>query len=307
MGEQERYINPYTDFGFKKLFGTELNKELLISFLNALLAGEREIADISFLNNEHQGARAESRRAIFDVYCTSITGEQFVVEMQNVSQQFYKDRSYYYSTFPVREQGRTRDWNYELDDIYVVGVLNCMFPEGEYDAHSFRHEMKLMDMADKHVFLDKLTFIYLEMPKFNKSEGELETLFDKWMYALKHLSQFTQRPVALHEPVFTRLFEQAEVARFSEEEVRDYELSLMSYRDIITVNDSAERKGVEKGLVKGRAEGLAEGLAKGRAEGRAEGEAQARRAAARRMKARGFDLAMIADVTGLSIGDIVKL
>jgi len=315
MGEQERYINPYTDFGFKKLFGTELNKELLISFLNALLAGEREIADISYLNSEHLGASIESRRAIFDVYCTSTTGERFIVEMQNVFQQFYKDRSVYYSTFPIREQARKKDWNYRLDAVYTVGVLNFVFPEDEYSPECYHHEVKLMDVDDKHVFFDKLTFIYLEMPKFNKSEGELETLFDKWMYALKNLSRLMERPAALQERVFTRLFEQAEIARFTEDEARSYEQSIMAYRDIINANDTARTEGLLEGLERGRAEGRAEGLtegeakgsAEGEAKGRAEGRAEEKLALARLMKANGEAIDKIALYTGFPISTIEDL
>ena len=78
-GLQERYINPYTDFGFKKLFGTELNKELLISFLNALLPDQPNIRDVTYLNTEHLGTQERDRRAVFDVYCENEDGEKFLV------------------------------------------------------------------------------------------------------------------------------------------------------------------------------------------------------------------------------------
>uniref|UniRef100_UPI00342C47C3 PD-(D/E)XK nuclease family transposase n=3 Tax=uncultured Bacteroides sp. TaxID=162156 RepID=UPI00342C47C3 len=102
-GLQERYINPYTDFGFKKLFGTELNKELLISFLNALLQGEQTVKNVTYLNTEHLGTQEIDRRAVFDVYCEGENGEKFLVEMQRGEQQFFKDRSLFYTTFPIRE------------------------------------------------------------------------------------------------------------------------------------------------------------------------------------------------------------
>ena len=102
-GLQERYINPYTDFGFKKLFGTELNKELLISFLNALLQGEQTVKNVTYLNAEHLGTQEIDRRAVFDVYCEGENGEKFLVEMQRGEQQFFKDRSLFYTTFPIRE------------------------------------------------------------------------------------------------------------------------------------------------------------------------------------------------------------
>ena len=103
-GIVERYVNFYTDFAFKKLFGTEINKELLISFLNALLHGREKIEDITYLNAEHLGTQEYDRRAVFDVYCKNEKGEHFIVEMQKGEQQFFKDRSIYYSTFAIREQ-----------------------------------------------------------------------------------------------------------------------------------------------------------------------------------------------------------
>jgi conserved hypothetical protein (putative transposase or invertase) len=196
---------PYTDFGFKKLFGTELNKDLLISFLNALLSGEQEITDLTYLNGEHLGDGYGDRRAVFDVYCQLADGRKIIVEMQKAEQAYFKDRSIYYSTFPIREQApKGGTWDYHLEDVYTVGILNFVFPGDEYPKDSFMHEIKLTDVEDKHVFYDKLTFIYLEMPKFNKTEDELETMFDKWMFALRNLSRLLERPKALQERIFTR-------------------------------------------------------------------------------------------------------
>ena len=216
----ERYVNFYTDFAFKKLFGTEINKDLLISFLNALLQGREEIVDITYLNAERLGTQEYDRRAVFDVYCKNEKGEYFIVEMQKGEQQFFKDRSLYYSTFAIREQAPRGVWDYGLKGIYTIGILNfCIFPD-EYD---FYHEVKLVELATKEVFYDKLTFIYLEMPKFTKAETELETLFDKWLYAIRNLASLMNRPPALQEKVFTHLFEAAEIAKFDRKERCEYE------------------------------------------------------------------------------------
>jgi predicted transposase/invertase (TIGR01784 family) len=168
---KERYINPYTDFGFKKLFGTEMNKDLLISFLNALFNdNKKEIEDVQYLNSEHLGDGYGDRRAVFDVYCQTREGAHFIVEMQKAEQSYFKDRSLYYSTFAIREQApKGKEWDYHLEDVYTVGVLNFKFPDDEYPADRFRHEIKLKDVEDNHIFYDKLTFVYLEMPKFNKT------------------------------------------------------------------------------------------------------------------------------------------
>lgn len=250
VGISEKYVNPYTDFGFKKLFGTELNKDLLISFLNALFKGQKEITDLTYLNSEHLGDRYTDRKAVYDVYCQLADGSKMIVEMQKAEQAFFKDRCIYYSTFPIREQAPVGPWDYHLENVYTVGILNFVFPDNEYPADSFIHEVKLKDVEDNHVFYDKLTFVYLEMPKFNKCEEELETMFDKWMFALSNLARLLERPKALQERIFSRLFEQAEIAHFTPEEQREYVASKKDYWDNYSIVTTAHNKG--------RAEGRAE-------------------------------------------------
>ncbi len=283
---KERYINPYTDFGFKKLFGTEMNKDLLISFLNSVLSNtEQEIEDVQYLNSENLGDSYGDRRSVFDVYCKTTTGGRFIVEMQKAEQAYFKDRSLYYSTFAIREQAvKGQKWDYRLDNVYTVGVLNFMFPNDEYPADKYRHEIKLKDVEDNHVFYDKLTFVYLEMPKFNKMEDELVTMFDKWMFVLRNLSRLLDRPKALQDCIFGKLFQQAEIAQYSEEERRQYEASQKEYWDYTSTMDTAYMKGEKKGIEKGRAE--------------------EKLSMARRMKTDGVPIEAIAKYTGLTIGEI---
>jgi predicted transposase/invertase (TIGR01784 family) len=302
--KQEKYINPYTDFGFKKLFGTEMNKDLLISFLNALFSGSRqEIVDVQYLNGEQLGDGYGDRRAVFDVYCMTEDGSRFIVEMQKAEQEYFKDRSLYYATAPIREQAPKGKWDYRLEDVYCVGLLNFEFPNEEYPAESYRHEIKLEDIEDHHVFYEKLTFLYLEMPKFNKTEDELVTMFDKWMFALRNLYRLLERPKALQDRIFQKLFDQAEIARYSESERRQYEESRKDYWDYYSTVTTAEKKG--------RAEGLAEGMEKGRAEGRAEGEAKGRAEErlknARNLKKNGVPVDVIAVSLGLTEEEIAQL
>lgn len=286
---RDRYINPYTDFGFKMLFGTEMNKELLISFINSLLSGKEVIRDLTYLNTEHLGTSEADRGAVFDVYCENERGEKILIEMQRGEQQFFKDRSLYYATFPIREQGEKGEWDYRLKAVYVIGILNFKFDSE--DDNYFHHEVQLMDVCTKQVFYDKLTFIYLEMPKFNKSEDELVTMFDKWLFVLRNLSRLMARPAALQDRIFTRLFEAAEIAKFTKEQYEAYEESLKVYRDWQNTIVTAEQKGMAKGM--------AEGIAKGRMEQNI--------ANARSMKLTGLDYEIISQVTGLSKDEIDKL
>jgi predicted transposase/invertase (TIGR01784 family) len=294
---RDRYINPYTDFGFKMLFGTEMNKELLISFINSLLSGKEVIRDLTYLNTEHLGTSEADRRAVFDVYCENERGEKILIEMQRGEQQFFKDRSLYYATFPIREQGEKGEWDYRLKAVYVIGILNFKFDSE--DDNYFHHEVQLMDVCTKQVFYDKLTFIYLEMPKFNKSEDELVTMFDKWLFVLRNLSRLMARPAALQDRIFTRLFEAAEIAKFTKEQYEAYEESLKVYRDWQNTIVTAEQKGIAKGMEKGLAEGRAQGIAEGRMEQNI--------ANARSMKLAGLDYEIISQVTGLSRDEIAGL
>ena len=295
-GQHERYVNPYTDFGFKKLFGTEMNKDLLISFLNSLFKGKREeITDVQYLNGEHLGDGYGDRRAVFDVYCLTATGGRFIVEMQKAEQRFFKDRSIYYATAPIREQAPRGKWDYRLNDVTTVAILDFVFPEDEYPADCMLHEVKLTDVDDGHIFYDKLTFLYLEMPKFDKTEEQLETMYDKWLYALKNLTRLLDRPKALQERVFKRLFDQAEIARYTPEERREYEESVKEYRDYINTLDTAHEKG--------RKIGWSEGREVGREEGRAEGVI----AVARSLKEMGMTVENIVKATGLTEEDIAIL
>ena len=321
----DRYVNPYTDFGFKKLFGTEINKDLLISFINSLLHGKEVVKDLTYLNTEHLGTGEADRKAVFDVYCENEKGEKILVEMQRGEQQFFKDRSLYYATFPIREQGQKGEWDYRLKAVYVIGILNFTFDEQSDDF--YHHEVKLMDTRTKEVFYDKLTFIYLEMPKFNKSEEELNGMFEKWLFVLRNLSRLMERPAALQGRVFAKLFRAAEIAKFTQEEYNSYEDSLKVYRDWKNTIDTAEIKGLERGREEGRAEGREEGRAEGREEGRAEGRAEGRveghaegleeglkkgrmegvRQIVQQMRANGVSDETIAQLTGLSIAEINDL
>lgn len=285
---KERYIDPKTDFGFKYLFGTDMNKDLLIDFLNALFNSRHKIEHVTFLKNEHLSGTYEERRAIFDVYCETDAGEKFIVEMQNVYQQFFKDRSIYYSTFPIREQAQRGDWNFRLEAVYTIGILNFVFDEDKASADCVHHEVKLMDTTTRKVFFDKLTFIYLELPKFTKTENELETSFDKWIYVLKNLSRLLERPAALQERIFTRLFEAAEIARFTPKQQQAYEDSIKAYRDITNAVRTAKK----------------EGIAEGKALGLAEGEMKKGFEIAQNLKRLGISPATISQATGLSEEEI---
>jgi predicted transposase/invertase (TIGR01784 family) len=300
MISAEKYINPFTDFGFKKLFGTEVNKDLLMDFLNELIHFQGAIKEVKYLNAEQLGRSEEDRRAVFDIYCETETGEKFIVEMQKARHNYFKDRSLYYASFPIREQSARGDWNYRLNAIYTVGILNFVFNESKDDESYYHSEVKLMDIRKKTVFYDKLTFIYLEMPKFNKSVEQLETRFEKWMYVLKNLPRLQELPPQLQERIFEKMFRVAEIAKMNRQEVAEYEDSLKIYRDLYSVMETAKMEGEKKGKQIGEKIGEERGRMEGRIEGKVEGRIEGKKEAALKMLADGVSVENICKYTGLS-------
>jgi predicted transposase/invertase (TIGR01784 family) len=286
MALADKYINPLTDFGFKKLFGEEVNKELLIDFLNQLLPEKHTIKDLTYQKNEHLASAEYDRKAIFDLYCESEKGEKFIVEVQRAKQNYFRDRSVYYASFPIQQQAiKGSEWDFKLAAVYTIGILDFVFEEDKEDK-DYIHTVQLKNQKNK-VFYDKLTFIYIELPKFNKTVDTLETKIEKWLYVFRYLAKLQDRPQALQEKIFQELFAAAEIAKYSKEEKELYEESLKYYRDLKNVVDTAYEEGEVKGKMEGRIERNYE-IAKG-------------------MKAKGIDIAIITEITGLSEDEIEKL
>lgn len=308
---EERYISLLTDFGFKRIFGTSLNKELLICFLNSLFNGKQVVKDVMYLNSEHVGDVYTDRKAIFDVYCEGENGEKFIVEMQNAYQTYFKDRSLFYSTFPIREQApKGSEWDFNLNNVYTVALLNFDMKDDAFEKEQIRHHVQLCDTATHKVFYDKLEFIYVEIAKFDKSLEELETLYDKWLYVLKNLSKLDNRPKELRDRVFDRLFEESEIAKFTPLELREYEDSKKAYRDIKNSIDTAKREGIEEGMEKGIKKGIKQGMEKGIKQGIEIGQKKEHERllnTARALFASGMSLEQVKQFTGLNDEEINQI
>ncbi len=164
-----------------------------------------------------------------------------------------------------------------------------------------RHHVQLCDTATHKVFYDKLADIYVEISKFNKTLEQLDTLYEKWLYALKNLYKLTQRPKELCDKVFDRLFEEAEIAKFTPQEMREYETSKMAYRDIKNSVDTAKREGIAEGMEIGMKQGE-----KGKdGERQAEGKHEANTETAQRLLAMGLSAKQVAKATQLPL-EIIK-
>jgi predicted transposase/invertase (TIGR01784 family) len=254
---KDKYVDPLTDFGFKRIFGTEPNKNILKSFLNVLLPNHHQIQDLSLKNIENLGKTAIERKAIFDIFCQAKTGEQFIVEIQKVKQKWFKDRSVYYATFPIQEQAEKGEWDYHLKAVYTVGVLDFIFDDHRNET-TLLHTVELKNQ-DCQVFYDKLKFIYIELPKFKKSLEQLESPLDQWLFLLRYLPQLDERPPKFQDEIFNQVFDVAEIANFSPAEQEAYQASLKAYRDfnnvVNTLKQEARQEGLEEGLELGVEQG----------------------------------------------------
>ena len=243
MIQVEKYINPFTDFGFKKLFGSEPNKDLLADFLNELLPDKHKIHTLSYSKSEYLGPSLSDRKAIFDIFCTNEQGDKFIVEIQRAKQIYFKDRSIYYSTFPIQDQAIKGIWDFRLTAVYTIAILDFVFENDNNDQHVVV-KVQLKDQ-DNQVFYEKLTYIYLQMPFFNKTAEELETNFEKWLFVLKNIEKLTEIPSRLKNKIFMKFFGEAEIANLAQEERAAYEQSLKVYRDLKNVTDTAFIEGYD--------------------------------------------------------------
>jgi len=222
---------------------------------------------------------------VYDIYCENEKGEKFIVELQKARQDFFKERTIFYSTFPIREQAEKGEWDFNLSAVYCIGILDFVFRDRDHSAEEKEviHYIKLKDQYCR-VFYDKLMYVYIEMPKFTKQPHELETRLDKWLYFIRHLEDFQSIPeIFKNEVVFLDLLDKATIAAFNQSQLSAYEDSLKAFRDIKNVEDSAFREGLGQGVVQGIVQVAAQ------------------------MKAKGFDIATICDVTGLSAGEVSLL
>ena len=247
-----KFINPFTDVGFKRIFGQEVSKPVLIAFLNALLKDEQTIVDLQYLDKEQPGDSADDRSLIYDVYCELENGEHIIVEMQNKSQPYFKNRSVYYVSRAISRQGESGpEWRYDVKAVYLIALLN--FKRDDISCE-FRTDVALMDMKHKTLFSDKVRLVYLQLPYFTKEVDDCENIFEKLIFVLKHMDVLQRMPWLAQDAVFQKLASIADVASLNKQERMAYDENLRKYRDTIAVMEGQFMQGEKKG----RAEGIDE-------------------------------------------------
>lgn len=279
-----RYIDPKTDFGFKRLFAQEDSKDILKQFLCDVLKLTHPIEELTYIPNEQLPQGADERIGVYDVYCKDVVGQRFIVEMQRANQTFIRDRVLYYSTFPIIHQAKKgTSWQFELLPIYCIAIVNFTIDTGT----AYLRRVQLMDTDAKTVFYDKLTYVYIELPRFGKAIHEVSSEADKWIYLLKNMPELQDIPAELANEPFTHAFEMAEQSALSPPERLLYEASLKSARDAYAEIITARQEGRE--------------------EGREEGIEESRRAIARSMFVRGLNIKLIAELTELTEDELRNL
>lgn len=258
-----KFIDPLTDWGFKRLFGSEPTKDILIAFLNDLFAGEKVITDVVYGPNEHVGPERGLKRAVLDLFCTSDKGEKLIIEMQRSWQDFFRERSIFYVSRTVSEElpGGKEHFRFDIPEVYLIAVLE--FRMNKEPSEQYFHDICLMDKDTKEIFYKKLGYKFIELPNFTKAEKDLETDLEKWVFMLKNMSQLNKIPRYLDKRVFQRIFQIAEINKLTKEEREMYEASLREKWDYENVLASARREEGEKKYSEGKLEGKLEGKAEG--------------------------------------------
>ena len=278
------FIHPLTDWGFKRIFG---DKELLMDFLNSLLEGERVITDLSYLNTERLAEESDGRKTVYDLYCETDTGEYIIVEMQNKRQSFFKDRALLYMAKSVVDQAKKGNgWDFELTAVYGVYFVNFLLDKNE-DLGYFCKDIAMIDKRTGKVFNNKFRQIYIELPRFMKSEADCDSFLEYWIYNLVNMNKLKEISFKDRKAIFGRLEKLASQANLTEEERWRLEEDWKNYNDFFNTLDFAKE------------EGRAEGLEKGRSEEKLE--------IAKNLKAMGLSLEAIRQATGLSTEEIEKL
>jgi predicted transposase/invertase (TIGR01784 family) len=247
----DKYLNPFTDFGFKKLFGEADSKIYLVDFLNSILETQLKtpIISIETKQNEMLGRAVTDRNAVFDLYCMTQNGDRIIVEMQKTKQEYFKERTLYYSTFAIAEQAKKgRDeitykaWDFRLDPVYCIGILNFNFSSKE----KYLHIGKIQDVDDHDTLIDTTTFAFIEMKKFEKDIANCKTKQDKWLYTIHNIAKLQELPEELSEQVFIEFFHKAEVNALTAEDLGLYYDSIRHAQDFYIISTENIARGAKE-------------------------------------------------------------
>ena len=242
-----RYANILLDYWFKRSFGNESGKRLMILTLREILP-EVDIEDITYGNKEHPNPFPDSHGVIFDIECTSSDGSRFIVEVQLARQGWFMERALFYSSFAIQEQVMRGKDSYEFMPVYFIGLMD--FELHPADDSRFVYRYNLLDVKTGELMTDRVGYTFLELPKV-RTISEQSTNLEKLCYALHNMTVLRSRPPEMAAEIFELLFDSAEIAKFTAEEKVKYEYDMTTERDIrnqIAYSREEERRLIAKKL-----------------------------------------------------------
>ena len=314
-GQQCNVMNPFVDWSFKHLFGTERNKRNLIGLLNMILEGELDskIVEIHYLNNESISSEEDGRECVFDILCEDETENRFLIEVQNAGISYIRNRMLYYTCRLIDQMGKVgNDWNYNIDKVYSICLMNFTYEQ----QPTLRRDFLMCEPNTENILTDRIHIIMLQLPCLQvKSIDECAELYEKLLFLLLEMKggmktiEELKREVYEHglneeiRETFLSVLDEADLASLSKENKAKYEAKLKSYRDNRACLDYAIENGILQGIAKGEAIGMEKGIEKGIEKGREESKHEI----AKSMKLEGVSVDLIVRCTGLSVAEVNKL
>ena len=301
-------LDPRVDFAFKKLFGSEENKECLISLINSIVSKEDQIVDVVLRNPYNAREYREDKLSILDIKATDERGRNYNVEMQITDEIYYNQRALYYWAKLYSSQIKIGDAYKDLKRTISINLLNFNCFEGEQGYH---HVFHVLSAQSKKRYFEDLELHFIELARFDKDLAHIKTALDRWATFLTRLDGYGKDNIPLElqaDTAVAKAITTLECLSLNDQERDLYEGQLKWLRDQESVVDQARTKAMEEGLAEGREKGIAEGREKGIAEGhekgRAEGELQKSQAVAKLLWEEGMSIERISAVTGLTLGTV---
>ena len=301
MSYEFKYADLLDDDVFKLVFGRESTKDVMTEFLNQVIP-DRKIVDLEFIDKEMHPVERDAKGVVYDMFCKTDSGARIIVEVQRRKQPFYPERAIYYSTFQIQRQVEAGADSYDFLPVYVVNIMNFKMDNREDDTN-VKTIYRLYEENSHRLLTDRITFIFIELPRFRKSVYELDgNVLEGMYFCFKNMAVLDNRPKVLTHSVFNKIFEASELYNM-DKVTRDKVIHKMTTeRDLRNQMAYARQEAISEGRAEGRAEGYAEGHAEGREEGREEGL----RYAVMRMHDSGLDVGHIAEIMGISVDDVCQ-
>lgn len=293
-----KLINPFTDWGFKRLFGREESKPVMIDLLNSILTDDRKIVDIQYDNKEQTPEGADNRTVIYDIYCTTSDNRHIIVEMQYGKQWYFKERTIFYVTRSIEQGGKTGKWDYQFDEVLMIGFMR--FEDGNISG-KLRTDVMLTDIETNEVFSNRLRFIYLQLPLAESmKEADCVTDLDCWIYNLNNMDKLDELAFKDRKPIFNDLEKMAGLRFMTWDENVAYQRALKRMWDYDAVMEGERKYAREQGIQQGMERGIQQGMKQGIQQGMEQGVKQEKLLIAANLKKMGLSLENIMLATGLT-------